>query len=180
MGKGSYLGGGTLIGWSNPNAVIFRAKLGGRPEKPKQPPRPSALTKAEIGRHFRTALRSRDRVLDDLAPAVLENVKHGVKSSVAMAAVLNAQGYRTALDARWTPELARHLMDLVFDRIRSTAGKPSRPPTDPKRRAKAQTPSLGLPGTARHTSRATSEPRALTADDIAHRLSALGRIVSSD
>ena len=148
MGRGSYLGGGTLIGWSNPNAVLFRAKKQSRgcPAKPKPRPKPRAplLSKGEINQHFKTALRSKERVLDDLVPSVLANVKAGAKSPSAMAAALNRQGLRTALDASWKPQLAKHLMDLTFERVRASTQTTWKPPVDPTRRAKAQTPSLAL------------------------------------
>lgn len=150
MGRGSYLGGGTLIGWSNPNAVLFRAKKQsrGRPAKPQPRPKPKPraplLSKGEIDQHFKTALRSKERVLDDLVPSVLANVKAGAKSPSAMAAALNRQGLRTALDATWTPQLASRLMDLTFERVRASAQTTWKPPVDPTRRAKAQTPSLAL------------------------------------
>lgn len=173
MGRGSYNGGGTLLGWSNPNAVIFRAK---KQRGAKLPSKAPALSKHEIGQHFRTALRSRDQVLDELIPAVLANVKGGARSSMAMASALNRQGLRTAIGARWTPQLAKHLMDLTFERVRRSGSETTKSPVDPRHRAKDQTPSIAFAP----RERANNETHTLTNEEMALRLSRLGRIASSD
>lgn len=123
-GKGSYLGGSTVVGWGSHGYRAISKNLKAAPDarrpacKPK--PKPAKLRKGgpstlEI-KHFSFGGKSLDRVLDDLEPAVWTLQKRGVERPEDVARLLNAAGIRTAFGSEWTPQLALFLLGFIHKR----------------------------------------------------------------
>lgn len=121
-GKGSYLGGSTVVGWGSHGYRAISRNLKAAPEA-KRPALKPKLAKLRRGgpstleiKHFSFGGKSLDRVLDDLEPAVWTLQKRGVESPENVARLLNAAGIRTALNSEWTPQLALFLLGFIRKR----------------------------------------------------------------
>lgn len=127
----------------------------------KVPRKKTPISKQELV-HFSFGGRSKDRVLDDLEPVVWKLAENGFRKPADVARLLNKQGIRTACGELWTSQLAWFLLDFLFERRRS--------------RKAAMKPEAARKPVASPS--ASKEP--LSTDEIARRLSALGRIARSD
>ena len=121
-GKGSYLGGSSVVGWGSHGYRALASKnLKAEPEakKPK-PPKPTKLrtggpSTGEV-KHFAFGGKSLDRILDDLEPKVWTLHSSGVEKPEDVARLLNAARIPTACGAEWTPQLALFLLGFIRKR----------------------------------------------------------------
>lgn len=189
--RGTYHGGSTILGWSGvptssgkrrssgPGllAIAAQAAKAGptqrsefmpppgpapatRPPPTKPVRKKKAISAAELV-HFSFGGRSKDRVLDDLEPIVWKLAENGFRKPADVARLLNKQGVKTACGEQWSTQLAWHLLDLLFERRRQRrAARPSKAPTAPRTTSTSKVP--------------------LSSEEIARRLSALGRVARSD
>lgn len=130
---------------------------GRAPEKPSNP----EMTQAETA-HFHSKKINVAQLCDRLSPVVKSYARSGTRKPPDVAVRLNKDGHRTAAGAPWTPRLVRFLLALIFNES---------PP--PKHDGKAARVPPRRPPPVR-----SGGP--LTADDIASRLSALGRVTVRD
>ncbi|MGO7962260.1 hypothetical protein ELI55_36890 [Rhizobium ruizarguesonis] len=100
----------------------------------------------------RAALRSSGPVVKSYALA-------GTRKPRDVAVRLNKDGHRTAADAHWTPRLVHFLLALIFSDTSGRGGKQAPPSPSPRLQP-----------------RVDRKRQPLTQDDIASRLSALGRV----
>lgn len=188
--RGTYHGGSTVIGWAGAPPSSGRKRRGGpgllaaevralepmqrsehmpspgpapvpKPNPSKEPRKRTPVTEAELV-HFSFGERSKDRVLDDLEPIVWKLAENGFRKPTDVARLLNKQGIKTVCGELWTSQLARLLLDFLYDgrRRRKAAARPA-PPRGP----------VAAPITS-------DEP--LSTEEIIRRLSGLGRIARSD
>lgn len=138
-GKGSYLGGSSVVGWGSHGYRAHTSKnLKVDPEakKPAGKPKPAKLrtggpSTVEI-KHFTFGGKSLDRILDDLEPKVWTLHRRGIEKPEDVARLLNAARIPTACGAEWTPQLAVFLLGFIRKRrpSQSSQKRPiSRPAT---------------------------------------------------
>lgn len=189
---GTYYGGSTIIGWSGAPQSAARKRSGGRgllareieahepmfqrsehmpppgptPVQARKPPtskparKKAPMSAAELV-HFSFGGRSKDRVLDDLEPIVRKLADNGFRKPADVARLLNKQAVKTACGELWTIQLAWHLLDLLFERRQQRkADRSSKVSAVPRATPTSNTP--------------------LSSEEIARRLSALGRVARSD
>ena len=188
--RGTYHGGSTIIGWSGVPSSSGKKRRSGpsllatnktravepkrsehmpplepapitRPNPSKTPRERMPVTEAELV-HFSFGNRTKDRVLGDLEPIVWKLAENGFRKPADVARLLNNQGVRTACGELWTRQLARLLLDFLYDRRQH-------------RRAAVRSAASRGPVAAPITS---DEP--LSTEEIIRRLSGLGRIARSD
>lgn len=119
------------------------------------------ISKEELA-HFSFGERTRDAMLDELEPLLRTYARNGFKSPKDVARLLNKAGIKTACGKFWTPQLAWFLQGFLFEKRelrRATSGQPPM-----KVPAKSPIPST------------TAIRGPLTPDEMARRLSALGRV----
>jgi hypothetical protein len=117
------------------------------------------MTRQEMA-HFHSKKKSVQELCEELLPVVRAYAREGDRKPRDVAARLNREGRRTLLGSRWTPRLAYFLLGLIFMPAESTtADKDSVRRDGPK----------GKP--------APSGP--MTSEEVARRLSKLGRVVLS-
>ena len=188
---GTYLGGSTILGWSGAPRSAARKRSGGKgllareveaheptlqrsehmpplgpapvqarkPSAPKPARKKKPISAAELV-HFSFGGRSKDRVLDDLEPIVWKLAQNGFRKPADVARLLNKQGVKTACGEQWSTQLAWHLLDLLFERRRQQrAARLSKAPAAPRVHSTSKAP--------------------LSSEEIARRLSALGRVARS-
>ena len=140
-----------------PKASIPKLKLAPVSSIPVKPARTYDMTKKEMA-HFHAKQRTVHQLCDDLLPTVRAYAKDGFRKPRQVAEMLNRDGYRTVLGAKWTPRLTHFLLGLMFLPEQKQAGPSDRPPSKPD----------------------ASVPSSMTTEDIATRLSRLGRVVIAD
>ena len=116
--------------------------------------------------HFSFGARTREAVLDELEPLLRGYAKNGFRLPKDVSRLLNKAGVKTARGEQWTPQLAWFLQGFMFERRekrRAAAAKSA--PKPPVQRPSPLTPSGQVP---------------LTHEELARRLSALGRVSRSD
>lgn len=87
--------------------------------------------------------------------------ENGFRKPADVGRLLNKQGVKTACGERWSTQLAWHLRDLLFERRQQRrAARPSETPAAPRTTSTWKAP--------------------LSSEEIARRLSALGRVARSD
>lgn len=131
------------------------------------------LTDAEV-KHFHFGSNDVATFIDHLTTSVRLYARNGFRKPADVARLLNKENKRTACGEAWTPRLTWFLLKLMFD-----------PGAKPKPRlaqkAVPETPRKGriLRSLAKQPQNAssTANKSRLTADEIANRLSSLGRIV---
>lgn len=141
-----------------PKTVIGKTRLIKRPARRKENGRD--LTEAETI-HFHGPKINVAQLCDRLGPVMKSYARSGTRKPRDVAVRLNKEGHRTAVGATWTPRLVHFLLALVFSDKSARTGK-ERPPQAPPSRRSQPPPDRNR------------EP--LTQDDIASRLSALGRV----
>lgn len=112
--------------------------------------------------HFSFGERTREVILDELEPILRGYAKNGFRLPKDVARLLNRSGMKTACGERWTPQLAWFLQGFLFERrekrraaaVDAASGPPPQPPLSP-----------GSSGQA-----------PLSREELARRLSSLGRI----
>lgn len=141
------------------SATMQRLALGSEGSSHRRLPRPSGPITHDEQQEFGIPGLVRDEFLDDLAPAIRDLRRSGHLSTKALAIALNAAGCRTALGRRWNPRLTGFLLGFLSRRRKreAEAREPARSPQRP-----SPTPSK-VP---------------LTKEEIARRLSALGRVAT--
>lgn len=123
------------------------------------------ISKEELD-HFSFGNRTREVVLDELEPLLRGYAKNGLRKPRDVARLLNKAGVKTACGERWTPQLAWFLLGFLFERREKRRADATKAATKPPiHRPSAPTPSGQAP---------------LTNEELARRLSALGRIARSD
>lgn len=118
------------------------------------------MTRQEMA-HFHSKKKSVQQLCDELLPVVRAYAKNGIRKPRQVAEKLNRDGYRTLLGARWTPRLTYFLLGLIF--------MPSPKSASAAKVNHATETSGGLTG--------SSDP--MTPEEMARRLSQLGRVVVS-
>lgn len=196
MSKGSYLGGGTIIrgdrfggGGKRPRRLPveglltrtmkaasgteltrseFMPPLTASPTK-KRSSRAKVRTKTGIAReehdHFNFGQRTRAVVLGEMGPVLRAYAKNGITGSKDVARLLNKAGLKTACGEAWTPRLASILQKLLYEERRA-------------RREKAAKDRAESPPSTPSSIPSSQEQKALTAEEMALRLKAIGRITS--
>ncbi|WP_312145346.1 hypothetical protein [Brevundimonas sp.] len=185
--KVTYLGGGTIIGWSGVTATKGQRLRGGpgflsieaavangplqksefmpppgaapekKPSATKIQPRTAKPTLGQNERaHFAFRGDSKQHGMGYLDSLVAQMAKNGFRKPADVARLLNQQGVKTACGNKWTPRLAIFLLDQLYEAKKSR--RVEKPP-------KVAATTTKLDGNV-----------ALTPDDIALRLSALGRV----
>jgi hypothetical protein len=137
-----------------PQSPIPKLKLTPASSIPVKPARTYDMTKKEMA-HFHAKHRTVQQLCDDLLPTVRAYAKDGFRKPRQVAEMLNRDGHRTLLGAKWTPRLTHFLLGLMFL-------------PDPKQSDLSDRPSNKPEALA---------PSSMTADDIATRLSRLGRVI---
>lgn len=124
------------------------------------------MTKAEMA-HFDNKKVTLADLFRELEPVVKAYAREGTRKPRDVAVRLNAHGYRTASGAKWTPRLVYFLLGLMFN---DTPTSVSIKKPDEESRQSAG---------ARHktTPTAALDDNDMSLDEIAKRLSRLGRIV---
>lgn len=166
MGKGSYLGGGTLVGFPSAKAMPigrFRERKRERPVGRTQF-KPPQITKDEL-KHFSFRHRSREAFLDEFEPLLRSCFKNGFTKPNDVARLLNKAGKRTACGQPWTPHLVWFLQRFLFERRE-------------KRRA-SQTGLAAQPVPVLKPVASSQCSKDLTVEDMARLLGAIGRVSSS-
>lgn len=129
------------------------------PTPATKPARTYDMTRQEMA-HFHSKKKSVQQLCEELLPVVRAYAREGDRKPRDVAARLNREGRRTLLGSRWTPRLAYFLLGLVFMPAKSTTtDKDSVRSDDPKEKP------------------APSGP--MTSEEVARRLSKLGRVVLS-
>jgi hypothetical protein len=135
------------------------------------------LTEAEV-KHFHFGTNDVATFVDHIELTIRLYAKNGFRKPADVSRLLNNENKRTACGEAWTPRLAWFLLRLTFD----SAAKPkhqlaqkteiAEPPRKTRilRSLTRQPENASLPATK-------SSGYRLTADEIANRLSSLGRIV---
>ncbi|MDW9359474.1 hypothetical protein [Sinorhizobium medicae] len=122
------------------------------------------MTKAEMA-HFDNRKVTLADLFGKLEPVVKAYAREGTRKPRDVAVRLNAHGYRTATGSKWTPRLVYFLLGLMFN---DTPTSVSNKKADEKSRQSAGTRQKTTP---------TPASDDLSLDEIAKRLSRLGRIV---
>lgn len=117
------------------------------------------MTEAETV-HFHGPTINVAQLCDRLGPVVKTYARSGTRKPRDVAVRLNKDGHRTAAGASWTPRLVHFLLALIF--------------SDTSGRAEKEAPPV--PPSPRSQPRVDRNREPLTQDDIASRLSALGRV----
>lgn len=207
MGKGHYLGGSTIIrlgprpsggkhlshfikkeGYLSKLVKEVRLENYQRPEThpdipaarkpprredveaPKQRPYSKGARKSPpkytqgLDKHFAYGARTRESQLRQLGPILKACAVNGIKQDRDIAVVLNKSGHRTACGDKWTPLLVHFLRKFWAER------------TQVDRRSPSPTPQTKM---VRQTQLATT-PNQMTGEDLAARLSLLGRVTKSE
>ncbi|MBK5569482.1 MAG: hypothetical protein I8N66_24000 [Ensifer sp. SSB1] len=125
------------------------------------------MTKAEMV-HFNNKKVTLADLFGKLEPVVRTYAREGTRKPRDVAVRLNAQGYKTASGSKWTPRLVYFLLGLMFN------DKPTSS-TDNEPHGKTRQPAKPRPDA---TPMATSEE--ISVDEIANRLSRIGRVVRSE
>lgn len=112
--------------------------------------------------HFSFGERTREVILDELEPILRGYAKNGFRLPKDVARLLNRSGMKTACGERWTPQLAWFLQGFLFERRE-------------KRRA-AAVDAVSGPPPQRPLSPGSSGQAPLSREELARRLSSLGRI----
>ncbi|TPK87010.1 hypothetical protein FJ936_06585 [Mesorhizobium sp. B2-4-13] len=115
------------------------------------------MTEAETI-HFHGPKINVAQICDLLGPVVKSYARSGIRKPRDVVVHLNKDGYKTAAGAPWTPRLVHFLLALVFS---DTSGRIGKEPTPPLLRAQPF---------------ADHDTGPLTQENIASRLSALGRV----
>jgi len=116
--------------------------------------------------HFSFGERTRDVMLDELEPLLRSYAKNGFRLPKDVARLLNKAGVKTACGERWTPQLAWFLQGFLFERREQRRAATAKAAMNPQiKRSPPPTPSGQAP---------------LSHEELARRLSALGRIARSD
>ncbi|SMQ85912.1 hypothetical protein SAMN06295905_3207 [Devosia lucknowensis] len=145
-----------------PKPVAQRTAPAQKAELSTKPTRSFDMTQQEMS-HFHSKKKTVQQLCDQMLPIVRSYAKNGVRKPRQVAEMLNRDGYRTVSGAKWTPRLTYFLLGLVF-----LPGKA--PPIE---------------SVARPTSRAAGGASVqrvgpMTMEDMAAKLSQLGRVVFSD
>lgn len=117
--------------------------------------------------HFSIGDRTRDLLLDEVEPLLRVYAVNGFKSPKDVSRLLNKAGVKTARGEPWTPQLAWFLLEMLFQRRKK------------RRLAKAAIPGRPVPKTLPKPVRPNADQpdqSPLTAEEMARRLSVLGRI----
>jgi hypothetical protein len=130
---------------------------------PKPPARTYDITRAEMG-HFHSKKTTVQQICDKLMPVVRAYARAGIRKPRQVSERLNMDGHRTVQGARWTPRLTYFLLGLIFMPNRESTGN-----------AKA-----GNRDTVDGAPKVQESTEALTPEEMARRLSRLGRVVLSD
>ena len=120
------------------------------------------ISKEELD-HFGFGSRTREVVLTELEPLLRGYAKNGFKTPKDVARLLNKAGVKTACGEQWTPQLAWFLLGFLFERREKRRAEMAQPKPLPIKKPVLVT-DVRVP---------------LTAEEMARRLSALGRVVSS-
>lgn len=112
--------------------------------------------------HFSFGERTREVMLDELEPILRGYAKNGFRLPKDVARLLNRAGMKTACGERWTPQLAWFLQGFLFER------------REKRRAAAVDVASRPLP--QRPSSPGSSGQAPLSREELARRLSSLGRI----
>lgn len=121
---------------------------------------PPDMTEAETA-HFHGPKINVAQLCDRLGPVVKSYARAGTRKPRDVAVRLNKDGHRTAAGVPWTPRLVHFLLALVFSGTSGHADKKARPPA---------------PSSSRSQPRVDRKWEPLAQNDIASRLSALGRV----
>ena len=128
------------------------------------PKRTYDMTRQEMG-HFHSKKKSVQELCDELMPVVRAYAREGDRKPRDVAERLNRDGHRTRLGSRWTPRLTYFLLSLIF--------LPAEKPLEAGKVAdRAQRP--------RPDSTPVERSGPMTPDEMARRLSKIGRVVLSD
>lgn len=125
------------------------------------------MTKAEMV-HFNNKKVELADLFGKLEPVVRTYAKEGTRKPRDVAVRLNAQGYKTASGSKWTPRLVYFLLGLMFN------DKPAAP-TDNEPHGKTR-----QPGKPRPDATPMAASGEMSVDEIASRLSRIGRVVRSE
>jgi hypothetical protein len=134
------------------------------------------LTEVEV-KHFHFGTNDVATFADRLEPTIRLYAKNGFRKPADVSRLLNKENRRTACGEAWTPRLTWFLLKLLFHSDTTT-----KPPLTQKAVAKPPKKVRILRSVAkqpRNAPLAVTDPteNRLTADEIARRLSSLGRIV---
>lgn len=141
------------------SATMQRIAHGSAGSSHQRQPRPSGPITEHEQQEFGIPGVIRHQFLDDLAPVIRDLRRSGHLSTKALAIELNSAGCRTALGRRWSPRLTGFLLGFISRRR--------------KREAEAREQARSLQSPSPTTSKVP-----LTKEEIARRLSALGRVAS--
>src|SRR5690606_9410475 len=103
--------------------------------------------------------------LGEMGPVLRAYAKNGITGSKDVARLLNKAGLKTACGEAWTPRLASILQKLLYEERRA-------------RREKAAKDRAESPPSTPSSIHSSQEQKALTAEEMALRLKAIGRITS--
>ena len=135
------------------------------------------LTEAEV-KHFHFGTNDVATFVDRMEPTIRLYAKSGFRKPADVSRLLNKENKRTACGEAWSPRLAWFLLKLLFD----SDAKPKHQLAqkteiaEPPRKTHILRSLAEQPENASLTAAKSSENH-LTADEIAKRLSSLGRIV---
>jgi len=124
----------------------------------------TVISKLELA-HFSHGAKTRDALLDELEPVVGIMAKNGFRAPKDVARLLNKQGWRTACDQPWNPQLAWFLLDFLFRR------------REQRRKLAPKTPPAPRPKPVAQLTTVSAAP--LTREEMARRLAAIGRVNTS-
>ena len=117
--------------------------------------------------HFSIGDRTRDLLLDELEPHLRVFAVNGFKSPKDVSRLLNKAGVKTARGEPWTPQLVWFLLEMLFQRRQKRRLAKAAAPVHPK-------PKVTPMPVRRDANQQDRVP--LTAEEMARRLSVLGRI----
>lgn len=117
--------------------------------------------------HFSFGERTREIMLNELEPILRGYAKNGFRLPKDVARLLNKAGVKTACGERWTPQLAWFLQGFLFERRE-------------QRRASAAIAAAEKPQIKRSPASTPTGQAPLSHEELARRLSALGRVARSD
>lgn len=140
------------------SATMQRIALGSEGSSHRRLPRPSGPITHDEQQEFGTPGLVRDQFLDELVSIIRRLRQEGHLSTKALSVELNANGCRTALGRRWSPRLVGFLLGFLSRRR--------------KREVQAREHT-------RHPEHSSNSHVPLTNEEIARRLSALGRVARS-
>ncbi|MEY9722102.1 hypothetical protein ABIA22_004656 [Sinorhizobium fredii] len=125
------------------------------------------LTEAEMV-HFHNKKVSLADLFGKLEPIVKTYAREGTRKPRDVADRLNAHGYRTASGSKWTPRLVYFLLGLMFNDTPTSVS--TKKPNGEPRRSEAPRQKIAPPPASGD----------MSLDEIAKRLSRLGRIVRNE